>query len=276
MLNRTAGLDQELNSVSIEAQLLFVMSIPHIDRDGLIIGEALPHLGTALPLRPELFPKYEQLISELVTSGVVIRYPTKKGRVLFFPGFRKNQSFAYSREGASVFEAPPGYVRTSKGLELEGEYSEESDDHEEVATNSGVDRDENTLKLSQDKSRQSPITSADDLIDPDITQSIDKWRDVFNGTPQAIKPPVEKFHRWLAFGGSEILCHMIEQSKDKSNPTGWLYTVYDNWRQDGEVAPNVAKLVADKKKADAPLVPVKLTLDFGDGVLEEREVMARG
>jgi len=151
MLNRTVGLDQELNSVSVEAQLLFLMSIPHLDRDGLIIGEALPHLGTVLPLRPDFFPRYEQLIAELIDCEIVTRYQTKKGRVLFFPGFRKNQTFSYTREGASIFDPPPGYIRTPSGIEPDKHATGSVVTQELLPTDSGVTPDHYTLKISKDK-----------------------------------------------------------------------------------------------------------------------------
>lgn len=164
MLNRTAGLDQELNSVSVEAQLLFVMSIPHLDRDGLIIGEALPHLGTVLPLRPEFFPKYEDLLSELVGCQIVVRYATKKGRVLFFPGFRKNQTFSYQREGASIFAPPPGYIRTPSGIEPDKSESESEVTQELLMTESEVTPDHYPLKISKIK-----ISKGDSQPPPDDT-----------------------------------------------------------------------------------------------------------
>lgn len=68
-----------------------------------------------LPLRPDFFSKYEQLIEELTDCKIVIRYATKKGRDRTFRVL-KNQTFAYHREGASVFDPPPGYVRTATGL----------------------------------------------------------------------------------------------------------------------------------------------------------------
>ena len=162
MLNRTVGLDQELNSVSIEAQLLFLMSIPHLDRDGLIIGEALPHLGAVLPLRPDFFPRYEQLIAELVDCEIVTRYPTKKGRVLFFPGFRKNQTFSYTREGASIFDPPPGYIRTPSGIEPDKHPTDSGVTRELLPTDSGVTPDHYTLKISKDK-----ISKGDSRPPPD-------------------------------------------------------------------------------------------------------------
>ena len=275
MLNRTAAVDKELNGCSVEAHLLFLMSIPHLDRDGLIAGEPMQHLGTVLPFRPEFLPRYDDLIQELIAAELVLRYDTNRGRVLFFTGFSDNQTITYSREGASVFDPPPGYVRTEAGLVLECDTDNSGVTQELVVSNSGVDLDKNTLKLSQVKSTSNGKSSDDELIDPEVTAVIAQWQSVFAGTPFAVKPPVEKFHRWLAFGGPDVLCHMIEQAKDKDNPTGWLYTTYDNWRQDGEVAPHVAKLVESKRQASAPLVPVKYDVVWSDGTTEEVEVMTR-
>lgn len=123
-------------------------------------------------------------------------------------------------------------------------------------TNSGVTHEENTLKTSQVKSsqHQNGQSHDDDLIDPEVTEAISKWQAVFVGTPFEIQPPVNRFHSWLAFGGPEVLCHMIEQARDKTNPTGWLYTTYDNWRKDGEVAPHIAKQVGKAKRPKTPKV----------------------
>ena len=118
-------------------------------------------------------------------------------------------------------------------------------------------------------------SSADELVDPEIAQAISRWQVVFAGTPFAVKPPVEKFYRWLAFGGPDVLYHMIEQAKDKDNPTGWLYTTYDNWRKDGEVAPYIAQQVAGKQSANAPAVPVKIGIIWPDGTTGEVETMKR-
>lgn len=116
----------------------------------------------------------------------------------------------------------------------------------------------------------------DDLIDPEVTAAIGKWKETFAKTPWEGNPPVEKFHRWLAFGGPDVLCHMIGQASGKDNPAGWLYTTYDNWRKDGEVAPHIAKQVAEKKAANVQLVPENVTLVFSDGTTQPQEVMSRG
>ena len=84
------------------------------------------------------------------------------------------------------------------------------------------------------------------------------------------------FHKWLAWYGPDVLCHMIGQAKDKGNPTGWMYTTYDNWRKDGEVAPYVMRQINDAKLAAAPIVTKVLEITWSDGSTEEREVSTRG
>ena len=275
MLNRTAAVDKELNECSVEAHLLFLMTIPHLDRDGLIAGEPMQHLGTALPFRPDFFPRYDDLIQELIDADLVVRYDTNRGRVLFFTGFSDNQTLVYSREGTSVFDPPPGYVRTDTGLVPDSEATNSGADHELVMSKSRSTHDKNTLKSSQVKSTSNGKSSDDELVDPEIAQAISRWQVVFAGTPFAVKPPVEKFYRWLAFGGPDVLYHMIEQAKDKDNPTGWLYTTYDNWRKDGEVAPYIAQQVESKRAASAPAVPIKIGIIWPDGTTGEVETTKR-
>lgn len=117
-LNTTIAKDIQLNSLSIEAHWLYMMTIPHLDRDGLIIADTYVLFGVVCPRRPELIPRIDELIGEWVTAGLVIVYPTHDGMVAFFRGFTKNQQgMHYSREGVSILEPPPGYVRTGTGLE---------------------------------------------------------------------------------------------------------------------------------------------------------------
>lgn len=270
MINRTAGLDQELNSVSIEAHLLFVMSIPHLDRDGLIIGEPLPHLGTVLPLRPDFFSKYEQLIEELTDCKIVIRYATKKGRVLYFPGFRKNQTFTYSREGASVFDPPPGYVRTATGLTQDNGNSNALPTHDLLPTNSRVDHDENTLKLSKDKISQGKATHDDDFR----SVLIDQYTAVIGMFPTASYPDAICYMDKLQERGVTDWWQMaITETVDKAKRPSWQYmkSILESWLAAG--APSVAKNGSDPKK---PIITETVKLDYGDGTFGEVEVQTRG
>lgn len=117
-LNASIAADIALNSLSLEAHWLYMMTIPHLDRDGLIIADTYVFFGKVCPRRPELIPRIDALIAEWAKAGLVTVYPTHDGNVAFFHGFTKNQQgMHYAREGASVLQPPPGHVRTSTGLE---------------------------------------------------------------------------------------------------------------------------------------------------------------
>lgn len=119
MISVSVAIDRRLNALSLEAQLVFLMTIPHLDRDGLIAGDPPLLAGKVLPRRTELHAHVADLIQEWLDAkdengvGLVISYATADTQVLFFPGFAKNQTFQYAREGASQFPPPPGYLRTA-------------------------------------------------------------------------------------------------------------------------------------------------------------------
>lgn len=116
-LNTSIAEDIELNSLSLESHWLYMMTIPHLDRDGLIKADTYVFFGKVCPRRPELIPRIDALIDEWAKCGLVTVYPTRDGKVAFFHGFNKNQQgMHYSREGISVLDVPPGYVRTAVGL----------------------------------------------------------------------------------------------------------------------------------------------------------------
>lgn len=133
-LNVTVAADIALNSLSLEAHWLYMMTIPHLDRDGLIIADTYVFFGKVCPRRPELIPRIDALIDEWAKAGLVTLYLTHDGKVAFFHGFTKNQQgMHYAREGASALQPPPGYVRTKTGLEPNnGDGSKHSDDTPEI------------------------------------------------------------------------------------------------------------------------------------------------
>jgi hypothetical protein len=117
MINATISEDTEFNELSVEAQLIYLRTIPHLDRDGLINGHPVVLWGKVAPLMQSLLPMMACIIDEMVNSGLVIRYQQGKTPILFFKGFSKNQSLThYDREAPSTFTPPPGYYRTNKGL----------------------------------------------------------------------------------------------------------------------------------------------------------------
>lgn len=116
MLSTLIAEDEELNRLSIEAHLLFLMIIPHLDRDGLITAHPRLLHSRATPLRTELIDRTGELIEELLRAGLVIRYGTDKP-VLFLRAFRRHQvGMHYEDEKPSKHPPPPGYSRCSAGL----------------------------------------------------------------------------------------------------------------------------------------------------------------
>jgi hypothetical protein len=112
MLSSTIAEDLEFNAMGLEAKMLFMMAIPHLDRDGLISGHSSLLQGKICPLMPELLPRMQEFIGEWECAGLVIAYTSGRAPVLFFTGFSKNQNgMRYEREAPSVFEPPPGYKR---------------------------------------------------------------------------------------------------------------------------------------------------------------------
>lgn len=119
MISSTVSTDKRLNSLSIEAHLVFMMTIPHLDRDGLLLADAPILAGKVCPRRDELRHKMESIIAEWIALNLVISYECEDGTVLFFTGFANNQvGMRYEREPRSELPPPPGYIRTEAGLEL--------------------------------------------------------------------------------------------------------------------------------------------------------------
>lgn len=117
MVSSEIAEDVALNRASLEAQLFYLMTLPHLDRDGLITG--IPQLlwARVIPLRVELMDKAGALVEEWATRGLVVRYPGGDGPVLFFPTFRAmNSNMDYGKEKPSRYPPPPGWVRSRQGL----------------------------------------------------------------------------------------------------------------------------------------------------------------
>lgn len=117
MINATIAEDEAFNSMSIDAQFLFMRTLPHLDRDGLITGNVALLWSKIAPLLSEYNTKMTDIIQEWIANGFVMNYRDGKQEVLFFVSFRKNQfGMRYEKEGASRFAPPPGYQRTESGL----------------------------------------------------------------------------------------------------------------------------------------------------------------
>ena len=117
MLSTTIATDAQLARLGLLAEMMFLKTIPHLDRDGMITGEPLALLGIISPMRfSEVHAHMPALVDEWCNVGLVLRFASPQGPVLFFKGFLKQQTLKYSRERASQFPTPPGYIRTPDGL----------------------------------------------------------------------------------------------------------------------------------------------------------------
>lgn len=116
-LSTSVSEDVRLNSISVEAQMMYLMTIPHLDRDGIINGNPSVLRGRVCPLREDFMGKMAGIINEWVQAGLVIKYADGDDTALWFKGFAKNNPLThYNREKASKFAPPPGYIRGEKGL----------------------------------------------------------------------------------------------------------------------------------------------------------------
>lgn len=98
--------------------MMYLMTIPHLDRDGIINGNPSVLRGRVCPLREDFITKMPTIINEWVAAGLVVKYTAGDDTALWFKGFAKNNPLThYSREKASKFAPPPGYIRGEKGLE---------------------------------------------------------------------------------------------------------------------------------------------------------------
>lgn len=118
MLSTDVSVDPETQSLSLASYALYLSTIPHLDRDGLIDAHPLRLVAMAAPLRYEFRDNAAALINEWVEAGLVIRYQvSSRQSVLFFKGFRRHQQgMEYTREPVSRFPPPPGWTRTKEGL----------------------------------------------------------------------------------------------------------------------------------------------------------------
>lgn len=157
MIASTVADNKRFNELPIDAALVYLMAIPQLDRDGLILGEPGALWGQVCRRRVDLMPRMEAIIAAWLASGLVAAYKNEDGdTILHFVGFQKNQAMThYDREAASRFPCPPGYVRTSKGLAVE-----------EVRIESGGTPDQIPPNVMQSKGMESNAAPAPTLPQP--------------------------------------------------------------------------------------------------------------
>lgn len=116
-ISESIATDARLNGLSVEAELVYLMTVPHLDRDGLIEGDPDVLWGKVCPKRRQFLDGMSAYIQEWAKAGLVLMYDTDEGTVLWFKGFSKNQQgMRYEREAQSKFPPPPGSEPTPDKL----------------------------------------------------------------------------------------------------------------------------------------------------------------
>lgn len=191
-LSTSIAEDDRLSKLSLMAEFIYLKTIPHLDRDGMITGRPGLLYSRVCPAREELFGGLLALIDEWVAIGLVIRFHSDEGPVLFFPGFLKNNNLPhYERERASRFPVPPGYSRTSKGL---------------TPVNVNESDQDNVLELVQDELQESiqdfdlqeqeeDQVQVEELNEEDDTHARDAlhaaWFDIYEAEmPEHLEQPI--------------------------------------------------------------------------------------
>lgn len=222
MIANTVATDKRLNALTCAAALVYLMAIPHLDRDGLILGDTMPFWGKVCPRRVEFMGHMADIIAEWIDAGLVISYECDEGTILCFTGFFKNQTgMHYDREAASSFPPPPGYIRAAKGLEkLSLEVGPDK-----VRSESGVGQDDVPLKFKVKESNSN--------------SDGDGWRAVVDTYQQeigVITPSVsEEIKAYFAEMGPVLIVDAIKEAS-RNNVRKWSYvdSVLHNWRANGK------------------------------------------
>ena len=118
MLSKKIAWDSTVNSLdSIESILAYIMTIPHLDRDGRILANGAYIKGKCLPLMEQITSEdVDEYITEWAEKGLVVLYRYKRqNTAMQFSGFKKinkminedgDPTALYGREAKSDYEAP--------------------------------------------------------------------------------------------------------------------------------------------------------------------------
>lgn len=123
MLPTDIAHNAELALLEPDALAAWLLTIPHFDRDGLLIGNPLQLRGLICPMIISLHDRFAHYVDQWVDANLVVRYSIGGGlRVLFNPHFRIDNAYMeYTKERPSRFPPPPGWTRHKLGMIPEDE-----------------------------------------------------------------------------------------------------------------------------------------------------------
>lgn len=182
MIYNDISLDPELNTMSVEAHLCYLLAFTHLDRDGLIDAHPNRLWATICPFRTEFFDRIPPIVDEWIRAGRVQRYSCGDGRsALFFKDFRRyNVRLKYTNEAASTFPPPPGWVRSKAGLipadpELRERMAENYDGRSQYRAALEAHLTGSLSRPTRDElATQSPVSRLQDQIQDDLVDDGDQ------------------------------------------------------------------------------------------------------
>lgn len=213
-VSRTIAMDKRLAQLSMPAEYLFLKTIPHLDRDGLILADVL--WATVAPRRPEMAAGAAELWQEWVDCDLAIAYETGDGTVLYFPGFQKNQQgMRYDREAPSHFAPPPGFIRTDTGLQPADLPTYSGPTPDELRTYSGLTppQVQGQVEVEDQRQRQgqTPVV---------VSLPIEIDLDQLDPLPAQRSPALVEYERCIGMIGP-LMAESIEEAV-RSHPAGWV------------------------------------------------------
>lgn len=236
MINTAIAEDEQFNEMSINAQFLFVRTIPHLDRDGLITGNPVLLAAKIAPLLTQLHGEIGSVIQEWIENEFVILYKDGKRDVLFFPSFRKNQiGMRYEREPESEFAPPPNMLRTKDGLiqdESGSNGNQKNNRAEECRKNAGelpaeekrreVEEKAATHARAQENTRNENTAAAAALSDEHPQPLVEE-------RPDKYKSFIEAYEKTWGLGiASEYQAEKVEDWTKRVALTAWEYALRES------------------------------------------------
>ncbi len=213
MIATTVADDKRFNELPIDAALVYLMAIPQLDRDGLILGEPGALWGQVCRRRNDLLPRMDTIITAWLASGLVTAYRNEDGdTILHFVGFQKNQAMThYDREAASRFPCPPGFIRTGKGLALD-----------EVRINSGPTPDEVLPNVNQSNVNQSNAKEVE------AAAVFTCWKDNMPGTLSVVLAD-DLGDLVETYGGDTVIRAITEAVRSNGRSIRYVSKILENW-----------------------------------------------
>lgn len=161
-LNKSIAHSSDLADLSQEARELFLMAVPHLDREGRMEGDPRRFRAIVCPLLPHHDDASVALaVVELVRARMVVAYTDDAGKTaLFFPSFEGSQPGTAwkKKERPSRFGTPPeNSGKLPTWLENAGKFRTGSPDNSRLETSGNFRRPPEIVVLREEKGSEREV-----------------------------------------------------------------------------------------------------------------------